>query len=138
MSDPIGQGMVSVLVGFGRALRDEGVVVGTGAVLGYCDSMCVLDPTELLDLYHAGRATMINRQPDLIIYDKVFRSYFLANNGPLQQLIKLKVHLDPEAETEFEMLNTPEAGQEKQFDAPTGLMGSNMEVLRHKRFTDMT
>ena len=131
-------GLMSVLVGFGRALREEGLVVGTGSVLGYCDSMCMLDPTELLDLYHAGRATMINRQPDLVIYDKVFRSYFLANNGPLQQLIKLKVHLDPEAETEFEVLNAPEAGQEKQFDAPTGLMGSNMEVLRHKRFTEMT
>jgi len=48
------------------------------------------------------------------------------------------VHLDPEAETEFEVLTQPEAGQEKQFDAPTGLMGSNMEVLRHKRFAEMT
>jgi uncharacterized protein with von Willebrand factor type A (vWA) domain len=131
-------GLLSVLVGFGRALRDEGVVVGTGSVLGYCDSMCMLDPTELLDLYHAGRATMISRQTDLQIYDKVFKSYFLANNGPLQSLIKLKVHLDPEAETEFEVLNAPEQGQEKQFDAPTGLMGSNMEVLRKKRFAEMT
>src|SRR5438309_1708973 len=42
------------------------------------------------------------------------------------------------AETEFEVLTQPEAGQEKQFDAPSGLMGSNMEVLRHKRFAEMT
>src|SRR5713226_176793 len=132
------QGLLSVLVGFGRALRDEGVVVGTGSVLGYCDAMSMLDPTELLDLYHAGRAAMICRQTDLAIYDKVFKSYFLANNGPLQNILKMKVHLDPEAETEFEVLNNPEAGQEKQFDAPTGLMGSNMEVLRHKRFAEMT
>lgn len=131
-------GLLSVLVGFGRALRDADVVVGTGSVIGYCDAMSMLDPTELNDLYHAGRASMITRQIDLPIYDKVFKSYFLANTGPLQSLIKLKVHLDPEAETEFEVLNTPEAGQEKQFDAPTGLMGSNMEVLRHKRFTEMT
>jgi len=133
-----GEGLVSVLVGFGRALREEGVVVGTGAVLGYCDGMSVLDPTELLDLFHAGRATMVQRQIDLAVYNKVFKRYFLADNGPLQHLLKMKVHLDPEAETEFEVLNQPEAGQEKQFDAPTGLMGSNMEVLRHKRFAEMT
>src|SRR5207247_900457 len=75
---------------------------------------------------------------DQPIYDKVFRSYFLSDNGPLQHMLKMKVHLDPEAETEFEVLTQPEAGQEKQFDAPTGLMGSNMEVLRHKRFAEMT
>ncbi|GAC1367179.1 MAG: VWA domain-containing protein [Actinomycetota bacterium] len=131
-------GLLTVLVGFGRALRDEGVIVGSGSVIEYCDSMSVLDPTELLDLYHAGRASMICRQTDLAIYDRVFKSYFLANNGPLQNLLKMKVHLDPEAETEFEVLNNPEAGQEKQFDAPTGLMGSNMEVLKHKRFAEMT
>jgi uncharacterized protein with von Willebrand factor type A (vWA) domain len=132
------QGLLTVLIGFGRALRDEGLIVGTGSVLGYADSMTMLDPTELLDLYHAGRATMITRSVDLPIYNKVFKSYFLANNGPLQNILKMKVHLDPEAETEFEVLNQPEAGQEKQFDAPTGLMGSNMEVLRHKRFAEMT
>ncbi|MEA2501059.1 MAG: uncharacterized protein QOD01_1170, partial [Actinomycetota bacterium] len=132
------QGLLSVLVGFGRALRDEGVVVGTGSVLGYADSMTLLDPTELLDLYHAGKATMLTRHIDQPTYDKVFKSYFLADSGPLQHLLKMKVHLDPEAETEFEVLTQPEAGQEKQFDAPTGLMGSNMEVLRHKRFAEMT
>lgn len=131
-------GLLTVLVGFGEALRDEGLAVGTGAVIEYCDSMSVLDPTELLDLYHAGRASMINKQTDLAVYDRVFKAYFLANNGPLQNLLKMKVHLDPEAETEFEVLNNPEQGQEKQFDAPTGLMGSNMEVLKHKRFAEMT
>jgi len=120
------QGLLSVLVGFGRALRDEGIVVGTGSVMGYCDAMSVLDPTELNDLYHAGRASMICRQIDLPLYDKVFKSYFLADNGPLQHLLKLKVHIDPEAESEFELLNTPGEGKEKEYDAPTGLMASNM------------
>jgi uncharacterized protein with von Willebrand factor type A (vWA) domain len=132
------QGLLSVLVGFGRALRDEGIVVGTGSIIGYCDAMSVLDPTELNDLYHAGRAAMISRQIDLPVYDKVFKSYFLANNGPLQNLLRMKVHIDPEAESEFELLNTPGEGKEKEYDAPTGLMASNMEVLRHKRFAEMS
>src|SRR5207244_2716099 len=80
----------------------------------------------------------LHRNIDQPIYDKVFRSYFLSDNGPLQHMLKMKVHLDPEAETEFEVLTQPEAGQEKQFDAPSGLMGSNMEVLRRKRFAVMT
>src|SRR5438128_10231324 len=94
------QGLLSVLVGFGRALRDEGIVVGTGSVMGYCDAMSVLDPTELNDLYHAGRASMICRQIDLPVYDKFVKSYFLSDNAPLHPHHKQKVNIDPDAEVD--------------------------------------
>ena len=48
-----------------RELRAAGLAVGTGDVLTYCAAMTPLDPTDLLDLYWAGRATLVTRQrPD--------------------------------------------------------------------------
>ena len=51
----------SVLVGFAAELRAAGLTVGTGDVLTYFAAMTPLDPTDLVDLYWAGRATL--RQP---------------------------------------------------------------------------
>ena len=52
---------VGVLVGFARELRAAGLAVGTGDVLTYCAAMDPLDPTDLVDLYWAGRATLVTQ-----------------------------------------------------------------------------
>ena len=54
-SDPF----TSVLVGFAHELRGAGLTVGTGDVLTYFAAMTPLDPTDLIDLYWAGRATLV-------------------------------------------------------------------------------
>jgi uncharacterized protein len=64
---------VERLAGFGRALRDEGVAVGTGRVLEFCRAAALLEPS---DLYWAGRATLVGRQQDIETYDRVFERYF--------------------------------------------------------------
>ena len=51
----------SVLVGFARELRAAGLRVGTGDVLTYFAAMTPLDPTDLVDLYWAGRATLLQQ-----------------------------------------------------------------------------
>jgi uncharacterized protein len=68
VTDPVEQ-----LTGFGRALRDEDLAVGTGRVLEFCRAAALLDPA---DLYWAGRATLVSRQQDLETYDRVFERYF--------------------------------------------------------------
>ena len=52
--------IVGVLVGFARELRAAGLAVGSGEVLTYCAAMTALDPSDLLDLYWAGRATLVS------------------------------------------------------------------------------
>jgi uncharacterized protein len=64
---------VERLAGFGRALRDEGVAVGTGRVLEFCRAAALLEPS---DIYWAGRATLVGRQQDIETYDRVFERYF--------------------------------------------------------------
>ena len=51
--------VVGVLVDFARELRAAGLAVGSGEILTYCAAMSSLDPTDLLDLYWAGRATLV-------------------------------------------------------------------------------
>jgi uncharacterized protein with von Willebrand factor type A (vWA) domain len=68
VSDPHGE-----LTRFGRALRDEGLAVGTGRVLRFCRAAALLEPD---DLYWAGRATLVARGGDIPVYDRVFESFF--------------------------------------------------------------
>src|SRR5262245_7392305 len=122
-------GFVTVLVDFGRALRTKGLTVGSGDILTYCAAMAPLDPTDLVDLYWAGRTTMIVRHEDVLVYDEVFKSYFLASDSPVQKLLKIKAQAAAEAEAAFEIPATEPSGKEEEQEQLLGLMASNVETL---------
>ncbi len=84
-------GTLETLVGFGRALRDEGLGVGTDRIASFC-SAAALTPTE--ELYWAGRATLISREQDIAVYDRVFARFF----GPEERLVarpRVRVQAQP-------------------------------------------
>ena len=64
---------VGVLTAFGRALREEGVPVGTGRIASFCRAAALLSPE---DLYWAGRATLLGRREQIPVYDRVFSAFF--------------------------------------------------------------
>jgi uncharacterized protein with von Willebrand factor type A (vWA) domain len=127
-----------VLVGFGRALRHEGVAVGSGQVLTFCQASARLDPTDLVDLYWSGRACLVTRQLDVAAYDRVFRAYFLGARTELNEFLRLKAKASPEADSMLEILPGDESGEERPEEEHLGLMASTIETLRHKRFDDCT
>jgi len=130
---------VSVLVGFADALRRAGLAVGTGDLLTYCASMAPLDPTDLLDLYWAGRATLTARKDDIPVYDQVFRAYFLDADGPAGELLMLNAQVT--AQAEGAVLNVPATdppGDGDEEEAQLGLMASDAEALRRKSFAACT
>ena len=127
-----------VLVGFGRALRHEGVAVGSGQVLTFCEASARLDPTDLVDLYWSGRACLVTRQLDVAAYDRVFRAYFLGARTELNEFLRLKAKTSPEADSMLEILPGDESGEERPEEEHLGLMASTIETLRHKRFEDCT
>jgi uncharacterized protein with von Willebrand factor type A (vWA) domain len=133
-----GGGIFEVLVGFGRALRHEGVAVGSGQVLTFCEASARLDPTDLVDLYWSGRACLVTRQLDVAAYDRVFRAYFLGARTELNEFLRLKAKASPEAESMLEILPGDESGEERPEEEHLGLMASTIETLRHKRFEDCT
>lgn len=131
-------GFVTVLVEFGRALRAKGLAIGSGDILTYCAAMAPLDPTDLLDLYWAGRTTMVVRREDLPAYDEVFKAFFLASDAPVQKMLKIKAQAAAEAEAPFEIPAAEPSGKEQEEEALLGLMASNVETLKHRSFSECT
>ncbi len=131
-------GFTSVLVDFGRALRSKGLAVGSGDILTYCKAMAPLDPTDLVDLYWAGQTTLIMRREDLVVYDEVFKSFFLASDSPVQKMLKVKAQSAAVEEVPFDIPATEPAGKEQEEETLLGLMASNVETLKHRSFGECT
>jgi uncharacterized protein len=130
--------IVGVLVGFARELRAAGLAVGSGEVLTYCAAMTWLDPSDLLDLYWAGRATLVARHDQLPIYDEVFRRFFLNESSPAQQLLMLRAHPGTETQAALQVPATDPVPDGREEQAVLGLMASDVDALRHKSFAACT
>jgi hypothetical protein len=127
-----------VLVGFAHELRDAGLTVGTGDVLGYFAAMTPLDPTDLVDLYWAGRTTLLSRHEDEPVYDRVFRTYFLGDDAPGRGLPMIKPASVAQAEAALVMPGT-EPGPEQDQERPAlGWMASDVDALKHRSFAACT
>ncbi len=128
-----------VLTGFGRALRAAGLSVGTGDVISYCGAAAQLDPADLVDLYWAGRTTLVRRRDDIPAYDRAFRAYFLDEAGPARDVLMLPATHVAEAEAELVMPATePGAGEDDEEQALLGLMASDVDALKHRSFASCT
>jgi uncharacterized protein with von Willebrand factor type A (vWA) domain len=129
---------VDLLVDFGHELRQAGIVVGSGEVTTYCTAVSCLDPTDILDLYWAGRTTLVSRRDQIPIYDQVFRQFFLdettTQSDPRKATIKA-------ASGTLSVLQVPaEPGRQgpKEHEAKLGLMSSDAEIWRNKSFAACT
>jgi uncharacterized protein len=128
----------ALLVEFSRELRTAGLTVGTGDILTYCSAMMPLDPSDLLDLYWAGRTTLVSRRDDIAVYDRVFRRFFLADGAPAAHILTLPATATAEAEAELVMPGT-EPGPEQDEEKPVlGWMASDVDVLKHRSFAACT
>ena len=133
--------LVRVLVNFARELRAAGLAVGSGDVLTYCAALVPLDPTDLVDLYWAGRSTLVTRRENIGTYDAVFRRYFLgALADPVRELLSIKPGSAAETQAVLQVpaTDTAPADGERRDEAALGLMASDAEVLRRKSFAACT
>jgi uncharacterized protein with von Willebrand factor type A (vWA) domain len=127
-----------VLVGFARELRTAGLTVGTGDVLTYFSAMSPLDPSDLVDLYWAGRTTLVSRRDDIPAYNDVFRRYFLARDAPAAALLTLRASAAVEVDAAMVMPGT-EPGPEKDEEQPAlGWMASDVDALKRRSFAACT
>jgi len=127
-------------VRFGRELRGAGLSVGSGDLTTYAAALAQLDPSDLADVYWAGRAVLVTRRDDIAVYDKVFRSFFLGANDPRAAVLLMNAG-GPTATSEAELVVPatdlmPDEQQGEQ--AVLGLMASEAETLRHKSFAACT
>ncbi|HEY6494672.1 MAG TPA: VWA domain-containing protein [Trebonia sp.] len=128
-----------VLVGFAHELRSAGLTVGTGDVLTYFAAMTPLDPADLVDLYWAGRTTLLSRHEDGAVYDRVFRRYFLGEDAPARTRLTLRPQSVAEAEAALVMPETEPGAEDSDEEPPVlGWMASDVDALKHRSFTACT
>jgi len=128
----------ALLVDFARELRAAGLTVGTGDVLTYCSAMMPLDPSDLLDLYWAGRTTLVSRREDISTYDRVFRQFFLADGAPAAALLTLTATDAAEAQAALVMPGTEPGPEQDEEKAVLGWMASDVDALKHRSFAACT
>jgi uncharacterized protein with von Willebrand factor type A (vWA) domain len=130
---------LTLLVDFAHALRAADLPVGSGDVLTYCAAMAQLDPTDMLDLYWAGRTTLVTRRDNLPIYDRVFRRFFLDEGADLPEPLKLNIAAHDQTQS---VLNVPATAPGKDGhddeEARLGLVASDADVLKNKSFAACT
>jgi uncharacterized protein with von Willebrand factor type A (vWA) domain len=127
-----------LLVRFCRELRGAGVAVGTGDVQAYCSAAAVLDPSDLLDLYWAGRTTLVTRRDQIPAYDEVFRRFFLDAASPAAELLVLKVSTLAETEAALQLPETEPGPERPGEEASLGWLASDVDALKNKAFAACT
>ena len=138
-------GPATELVRFGRLLRTHGVNVGAGQVLSYTRAVADLDPSDIDDLYWAGRITLVNRHPDLAAYNAAFDAFFVGSESdsppPMLPLATADADGGEPASvsfgTEQHEMEILEAGDEE-LPAAGGPRASSAEILRTKHFDRWT
>ena len=126
-----------LLVRFAGELRAAGLAVGSGDVLLYCSALSRLDPSDLVDLYWAGRTTLVKRHDDLVRYDEAFRRFFLGED-PAPDALMLTLRACAQAPGALAMPSTEPGTAEEENDAVLGWMASDVEALKHKSFPACT
>ena len=130
--------LVPTLVAFARRLRDAGVPLGTGDVLTYCAAVEPLDPTDLVDLYWAGRTALVTRHDQIPVYDRVFRAFFLDEADDQEEPVPFSVRAKEEARTELQLPESQPGEQREGREARLGLVASDVAALKGKSFAACT
>lgn len=131
---------VEMIVNFARQLRAEGMPVGSGELLTYCEAMAALNPGDLLDLYWAGRSTLITKHDQIPTYDRVFRRFFLGYDPAIPESLREELQrsqIENEAVIEVPATEPGTSGHEDE-EATLGLNASDIEIWRHKSFPACT
>ena len=133
--DQRGDDYVAMLVDFAGTLREDGIHVGSGDVLTYTEAVATLDPTDLMDLYWAGRSTLVGRRDHVTLYHDAFERYFL--DGPpdsraSERFTRTQREL---ARADLDVPETEASGEEReQQQAKLGLVASGANTMRRKDF----
>jgi uncharacterized protein len=149
MTEAAARDPLARLTGFGRALRAEGIAVGTGRILDYWRAVVALAPLDRDALYWAGRATLVARPEDFSTYDRVFDAYFGRSvlDETLQALLGSALPPPPADPTDTEDTESDEVAvgiaqglteEDTEGEAVVRMVASGRELLRSKSFEQLS
>jgi uncharacterized protein len=128
-----------MLVGFTTELRRAGVPVGSGDVLTYCSAATVVDVTDLVDLYWAGRCTLVTRREQVPTYHRTFVTYFLGEPEDSPGASPFSPVARAEALATLQIAETERTGEEKdEPEAELGYAAARASTVKSKSFAACT
>lgn len=136
----VGTDFVDVLVEFGDELRSAGVVVGTNDTMTYVEAVSMINPADLIDVYWAGRGTLVNRKDQIPVYNRIFQKFFLDVEAAAESELKSMMRATTALSATLEV-PSPDPGQgeeSKEEEAQLGYMASGAQVWRNKAFAACT
>lgn len=131
-------GFDELLVEFGQILRHAGISIGSDDILTFCSGVSELDVSDLMDVYWAGRATLIRRQDQVPIYNAVFKLFFLDIAEANKDARKLTLRSSSTVGATLEIPNTEEGvpGDISPDEVKLGYLASTSDVYRYKAFSE--
>ena len=131
-------GFDELFVEFGQVLREAGMVVGSDDVITFCSAIALLDPTDIMDIYWSGRATLVRKNDHVPVYNAKFREFFLLLEDDETDQRKLKIKASSNAGSTLEVPNVEQGlpGETSEEETKMGYVGSASEVYRNKAFSD--
>lgn len=128
----------SDLTVFVHLLRAAGVEVGTHQAIAFVEAAHVLEPVDRIDLYWAGRSTLVVHPRDLGTYERVFRAWYLEEDRGTASATVEDQRDEPAAASELPP-DAPRVGpDDRDVDDVAGAIASAVETLRHRRFDQAT
>lgn len=123
-----------LVAGFVLCLRSGGLVVPVSASIRYREALEALGLERGTDVYWAGRATLVTRPKDIVMYNSMFLAFFHGDGTGF------KVRFEDEAESVSLAVDDGEGegGEESGDDDVIALRYSAAEVLGAKDFADFT
>jgi uncharacterized protein with von Willebrand factor type A (vWA) domain len=126
------------LVGFTAALRRAGLTIGSGDVLTYCAAANAVDVTDLVDLYWAGRCSLVTRREQIPAYHRTFLAYFLGEPEESPGASSFSARMRAEAVGTLQVPET-EPGEELQEQAAElGYAAARASTVKTKSFAACT
>ncbi len=127
-----------VVGGFVRFLRRGGLVVGISRSIRFRQALGVLGVVSGIDVYWAGRATLVSKPEDITVYDAMFLAFFHHNTSGLGlRLRNLAESLPITADAESDS-NEHNDDADTQTQDRRVLRFSAAEVLQDKDFAEFT
>jgi len=132
-------GFITLFTGFGHELRNVGLPIGSDDVMAYCSAIAELNPSDILDVYWAGRSTLVSKRDHIPLYDNVFRSFFLDEKAEFKSENRLKIKASSSAQAVID-IPAPESGTPgtAEEELRMGLQASTSELFRNKTFASCT
>ncbi|HVA73955.1 MAG TPA: VWA domain-containing protein [Acidimicrobiales bacterium] len=125
-----------IVTGFASALRGAGLAVPTGSVVLFARALAEVGLADRQRVYWAARATLVYRQEDLAVFDRVFAAYWEDRPVELSPLVTEAVPVvlatdDGEPETG----DAPEDAGAEEIQA---VRYSVVEILRRRDLSALT